>query len=132
MASFSERPPGKGASPRGMGELQGWSYEFGVVSLVYLRHGPAPIRPFSLLGTHPGKLLEGPLQTPRYVGREHLAGLTPHNLGRVDSPPRDEDERPRQRPDLPLADQEEKLSLQDVEHFVGTVVNMAGWPAPRG
>ena len=114
------------------GGLQGWPHKLGVVFLVYLRHGPAPIRPSSLLGPQLGELLEGALQAPRYVGSEHFAGLTAHNLGGMDRPPRDEDERPGQRPDLTFADQEEKLSLEDVEQFVVTVVNMARWPGPRG
>jgi hypothetical protein len=55
-----------------------------------------------LLGTQLGELLEGQLQTPRYVGRQHLARLGSSNLGRVDRPSRDEDERPGWRVDKPL------------------------------
>jgi hypothetical protein len=50
----------------------------------------------------------------------------------VHRPPRDEDERPGRRTDQALAEQEEELSLQDVEQLVATVVNVAGWPGPRG
>ncbi len=70
-----------------------------------------PTRVFSLLGAHPSELLEGVLQAPRYVGRQHLARLGSYTLGGVDRPPTDEDERPWQRSDLALADQEEELSL---------------------
>ena len=94
--------------------LQGWSHELGVVLLIYLLHGPAsaraPIRIFSFLGAQLGELLEGVLQAPRYVGRQHLAGLGSYTLRSVDRPPRDEDESPGRRTDLALADQEEKLS----------------------
>src|SRR5215217_8004970 len=95
--------------------LQRWSHELGVVLLVYLLHGPAsaraPIRIFSMLGPQLSELLEGVLQAPRYVGRQHLARLSSYTLGGVNRPPRDEDERPGRRTDLALTDQEEKLSL---------------------
>src|SRR5919199_2799202 len=96
----------KGYLPRHGHKLQGWSHELGVVFLVYLRHGPAsaraPICLFSLLGPQLGKLLEGALQAPRYVGPQHLAGLGSDNLSGVDRTPRDEDERSGQRTDLAL------------------------------
>ena len=85
-----------------------------------------------MLGTQLSELLEGVLQAPRYVGRQHLAGLGSDDLSGVDRPAGDEDERPGQRADLALADQEAKLSLQNVEQLVVTAVNMAGWPIPRG
>ena len=50
----------------------------------------------------------------------------------MDRTPRDEDERSGQRTDLALTDQEEKLSLKDVEQLVAAVVNMARWPVPWG
>ena len=68
---------------------------------------------------------------PRYVGRQHLARLVPDNLGRVDRPPRDEDERPWPPADLPIPDQEEELPLEDVEQLVAAVVDMARGPVPR-
>src|SRR3712207_1387260 len=120
----------------GLRRATGGPHELGVVLLVYLLHGAASaratIRALSLFGPQLGELLEGPLQAPWYVSCQHLAGLRPDNLGGVGRPPWDEDERPGQRPDLALADQEEKFSLQDVEQFVVTAVNMAGWPGPRG
>jgi hypothetical protein len=87
---------------------------------------------FSLLCPQLDELLEGPLQTSRHVCCDHLAGLGPDNLGGVDRPPRDEDERPGRRTDLALADQQEKLFLENVEQVIATVVNMARWPGPRG
>lgn len=33
---------------------------------------------------------------------------------------------------MPLADQEEELSLKDVEQLIAAVVNMARWPVSRG
>jgi hypothetical protein len=65
-------------------------HELGVVLLVYLLHGSAsaraPIRIFSMLSACLSKLLEGVLQSPRYVGRKHLAGLSSHTLGGVYRP----------------------------------------------
>ena len=69
---------------------------------------------------------------PRYVGRNHLTRLGPNNLGGVDRPPRDEDERPGRRADLPLPDQEEELPFKDVEQLVAAVVDMARRPSSRG
>src|SRR3712207_5540963 len=92
----------------GLRRATGGSHELGVVFLVYLLHGPAParatIRPFSLFGPQLGELLEGPLQAPWYVSCQHLAGLGSDNLGGMDRPPWDEDERAGQRTDLALAD----------------------------
>ncbi len=62
------------------------------------------MRVFSLLSAQLGELLEGVLQAPRYVGRQHLAGLASDNLRSMDRPPRDEDESPGRRADLALAD----------------------------
>src|SRR5919107_4635069 len=124
------------SDPAAVTFLQRWSHELGVVLLVYLLHGPAsaraPIRIFSMLGPQLSELLEGVLQAPRYVGRQHLAGLGSYTFGGVNRPPRDEHERPGRRTDPALADQEEELSLQHVEQLVVTVVNMAGWPIPWG
>ncbi len=72
------------------------------------------------------------LQAPGYVGYKHLAGFGSYTLDGVDRPPWDEDERPGRRADLALADQEEKLSLEDVEQLVVTAVDVAGRPIPRG
>ncbi len=69
---------------------------------------------------------------PRYVGRKHLARLVPGNLGGVDRPPRDEDERPGRRVDLSLPGQEEEPPLEYVEQLVAAVVHVARRPGPRG
>src|SRR4028119_1127342 len=96
--------------------LQGWTDEFGIVFLVHLFRGHvaprASTRIFSLLGARLSELFEGPLQASRYVGCQHLARIVADNLGSVDRPSRDEDERPRHRTDLALTDQEEKLSFE--------------------
>ncbi len=69
---------------------------------------------------------------PGYVGRKYLARLGPDNLCGVDRPPRDEDERSGWPAYLSLPDQEEELSLKDVEQLIAAVVNMTRWSVPRG
>lgn len=72
-----------------------------------------------------------PAPNPRNVYREPLAGLDPDNLGGLDRLSRDKDERPGRHTSLALAEQEEKLSVEDVQKFIATRVNKAECPGLR-
>src|SRR5215207_4137758 len=112
--------------------LQGWSHELGVVLLVYLgehlvhlRHTPAPTHaPIDIfpLGAQLDELLKAPLRSPRDESRKHPSPLGACDLVGVNRPPRDEDIGPRRHAFLVLADQNEELSLKDVEQLVRPVV----------